>query len=62
MKRTLALLLPAIAIVAFHLAFHLWPLFVGVTVFLVGAAILIPQKNKEIREKLEAARRDELTS
>ena len=48
--------------VAFHIAFHLWPVLVGVTLFLVIAAIRIPQKNKEIRERLEAAKRGEVAS
>jgi predicted branched-subunit amino acid permease len=40
------------ALIAFHLLHMIAPLTVGVTVFLVAAAILIPKKNKEIREKL----------
>ena len=40
------------ALIAFHLLHMIAPLTVSVTVFLVAAAILIPKKNREIREKL----------
>jgi len=58
MKRAYELLLWIAILVAFHLAVHLWPIWV----FLMIAAVRIHIKNKEIREKLKAAEESEVTS
>jgi hypothetical protein len=52
MSRTSEALLFFAILVAFHLAVHLWP----VWMFLMIAAVRIHLRNKEIREKLKAAR------